>query len=486
MNAPDPQYSASEILRSIHQDQVYLFLGSAFVTVGIVAAGFSLLRRRLDPLLLWLALFAFLYGTRLWTDTGLIRFELPHTSFFLNLEVAIGYLVPIPAFFFFREAGFLTRFSRILVPLLAAIFLALFVAALLGVSRSELDLINDTIVIMATIAGVVLSFGRRNATPDFIVIRRGLLVFAAFVIYGNISGLLHRYQRVEPYGFAVFLGCLGYVAARQTVEREAQFGEIQKELEIAKRIQLSILPGNFPESTDFSVTARYLPMTSVAGDFYDFLISDSREAGLLIADVSGHGVPAALIASMVKLAASSQRDNVRDPAELLRGMNLSLCGNTQQQFITAAYVHLDAKTGELRYSAAGHPPMLLLRNGEVVEIEENGLMLAAFTFSGYSNHACSLQPGDRLLLYTDGILEAANEAKEEFGQKRLQALLQKSAGLPQSQAVELILSTVQQWSVTQDDDLTLLVCDYSRKSIRSEQNGGLPVAGGASLELSNG
>src|SRR5215468_893946 len=115
-------------------------------------------------------------------------------------------------------------------------------------------------------------------------------------------------------------------------------------------------------------------MTSVAGDFYDYVIADDHQVGLLIADVSGHGVPAALIASMVKLAAASQRAVAADPSRFLAGMNATLLGNTQEQFVTAAYVHLDSATNELRYSAAGHPPMLLLRNGRVAKIEENGLL----------------------------------------------------------------------------------------------------------------
>ena len=110
-----------------------------------------------------------------------------------------------------------------------------------------------------------------------------------------------HFLNVEPWGFAFFLATLGYVAAKRSLARDHQFSEIQKELEIARRIQTDILPSAYPASDHFQVAARYVPMTSVAGDFYDFLIADQKHAGLLIADVSGHGVPAALIASMVKL-----------------------------------------------------------------------------------------------------------------------------------------------------------------------------------------
>jgi sigma-B regulation protein RsbU (phosphoserine phosphatase) len=117
MGAIDPQYTAGQIVRAIHQDQLYLFLGASFITVGIVAAAFSLLRRRLDVLLLWLALFAVLYGARLWLGTAMVQLELPHTPLFRNFVAAINYLVPIPAFFFFDAAGLTGPSSTASIPL---------------------------------------------------------------------------------------------------------------------------------------------------------------------------------------------------------------------------------------------------------------------------------------------------------------------------------------------------------------------------------
>jgi sigma-B regulation protein RsbU (phosphoserine phosphatase) len=201
-------------------------------------------------------------------------------------------------------------------------------------------------------------------------------------------------------------------------------------------------------------------MTSVAGDFYDFIVADDTQAGLLIADVSGHGVPAALIASMVKVAATAQRANAADPARLLAGMNTVLCGNTQDQFVTAAYLHLDSQSRELRYSAAGHPPMLLLRDGKVLEIIENGLILAAFDSATFANAVHPLEPGDRFLLYTDGLVDAANARGDFFGQDALSAVLRQTAELAPSAASDRIISAVLQWSASQDDDLTVLICDY--------------------------
>jgi len=285
-------------------------------------------------------------------------------------------------------------------------------------------------------------------------------------LFGTISldRCTFRFVESNPTALSLFWVHWDMLAARQTLERDQQLGEIQKELEVARRIQLSILPAEFPVSRNFRVAARYVPMTSVAGDFYDFLVGSDTQAGLLIADVSGHGVPAALIASMVKLAATSQRSHADDPAQLLTGMNAALCGNTQNQFVTAAYVHLDSEAGELRYSAAGHPPMLLLRNGKASGIEENGLMLAAFDFAAYTNAAQPLRPGDRLLLYTDGIVEAANAAGDFFGTDALMAEMQKTARLSPCEAADSIVASIRRWSATQDDDWTVLVCDYVRSA----------------------
>ena len=253
---------------------------------------------------------------------------------------------------------------------------------------------------------------------------------------------------------------LGIVAARRTFANEQQLTVIQKELEIAREIQLSILPASFPESKRFRVAARYLPMTSVAGDFYDFFLKSEHELGVLIADVSGHGVPAALIASMVKLAATTQRGNADDPSSLLLGMNSALYGHTQSQFVTAGYVYLNAASRELRYAAAAHPPMLLLRDDEVLEITENGLMLAAFDFSTYGTRTLPIEPGDRLILYTDGVLEATNAQLEEFGAERLHAMVRETGCLAQTEALDRIVAALQQWAAVQNDDLTVLLCDY--------------------------
>lgn len=461
MYFPDPQFARSDVLRVFNHAQIYLFLGSAIITVGLLAASFSLLRRRFNALLLWFALFAVLYGVRLEMNYQLLWALGLRPIVFQRIVIAINFLIPIPAFLFLRELNLIGRVGRVLAAIVWPVAISLAVATLFVGPQVSLRVVNNVFVIAAFLVLLVALIRIGPGSSDVTLIRVGLFLFIVGVLYDNITGIFGHYYNVEPFGFIVLLILLGIVAGRRTLANEQELTVIRKELEIAQRIQSSILPSSFPTSKSFRVAARYRPMSSVAGDFYDFILANDPEAGLFIADVSGHGVPAALIASMVKLAATTRLADADNPSGLLHGMNTILCGNTQSQFVTAAYVYLNAATQELRYSGAAHPPMLLLRNGEIISIVENGLMLAAFSFATYTTVAHDIRPGDRLVLYTDGLLEATDVHQEEFGWQRLHALVRETADLPQAEAADRIISSIQEWSVTQGDDLTLLLCDYT-------------------------
>jgi sigma-B regulation protein RsbU (phosphoserine phosphatase) len=456
----DSPLTTNDVLRIFHRDEPFLFLGAAFTTIGILCAAFSLLRRRLDAMLLWLAAFAFLYGQRLWLDTGLLGITLGGKELFANLRWIVNFLVPVPAFLYFEAAGLLPRRGKLFTGILVAIFLGLAAATLVVGRQPILHHINNVIVIAALPFILVRTYLQGAVDRGFVVIRRGLLCFVVLALWDNTMGERWLHRSVEPYGFAVFLACLGYVTARRTLQRDEDLNEIQRELELARRIQMSLLPGEFPQSTAFNVAARYVPMSSVAGDLYEYLVADGRRAGLLIADVSGHGVPAALIASMVKMAAISQREQAAHPGAVLTGMNRALFGNTQGQYVTAAYAHLDAEHGELHYAAAGHPAMLLLRDGKVSEIAENGLLLAAADDVEYCARTLAMKRGDRIVLYTDGIVEARNGAGSMFGDEALMEAVQVGASMVPEHAAMEIIRRVQAWAKSQEDDLTILVCDY--------------------------
>lgn len=457
----DPQFARSEALKIFNHAEVYLLLGAVITTIGLLAGAFSLLRRRLDPLLLWFALFAMLYGLRLALDNQPLWAMHLQPVMLRRVVVALQWLIPIPAIFFFRKLDLFEVQGRALSRLVWRITLCASLVALFFATRHTFQAFNHVLLLTALLAVILLLLRMRAGSPDLLLMRRGLLAFLACILVDNLSGFVGLSYKIEPFGFLVLLATLGVVAGRRAFKSEQQFNLLQRELEIAQQIQLSILPASFPDVKNFRVASRYLPMTAVAGDFYDFLLANDTEVGILIADVSGHGVPAALIASMVKLAAAGQRMNAHRPSDLLLGINETLLGNTQKQFVTAAYVYLNAATQEFRYSAAGHPPMLLLRNGEVTEITENGVPISVFNLAAYATLTAPINPGDRLILYTDGVLEASNGQQEEFGADRLHALVRESATRSPAEAANEIISAIQGWSAAQGDDLTVIVCDYA-------------------------
>ena len=238
---------------------------------------------------------------------------------------------------------------------------------------------------------------------------------------------------------------------------------IQKELETARQIQLSILPREIPRIPGLDTAARYIPMTSVAGDFYDFVAVDENHLGILVADVSGHGMPAALIASMLKIALAAQAANAAHPEQVLLGLNQALCGKFQHHYVTAAYVYLDLEKRTLTYAGAGHPPLLLSRKSAtcVQEVCENGLFLGKFDFATYSSVELPLSPGDRILLYTDGIPETENPAQVAFGDERFQQVLTEVQTGTADQFVDHLLTELTRWSglgpgEELNDDLTMV------------------------------
>ena len=463
------QVTRADVTRMLRADALRLALGPLLIAVGVAAAVAHLRSsRREGSALPWFGLFSFLYGLRLLARTATfpLFFGAP-PRFWVYVAAAITYVILIPGILLTRAV-----FPAWRRPLgWAAAFVGAFAVAAVfsdAVRRhpASAEVPNNLITIPFILVGAALVFRPRAQTSrDLRTLRIGVAIFVATALVDNLRGLHVPYlprEDVEPLGSTVLIACLGTIAVRRAFKESERLLAIDKELSIARRIQSSILPAAMPKIGGLAVAARYEPMTAVAGDFYDFLEAGERRLGVLVADVSGHGVPAALIASMVKVAIAAQRPQADHPAAVLAGMNETLAGRLGSQYVTAAYLFLDLEAGLMRYSAAGHPPLLRGRRDDTrsQEIEENGLPLGMMDDAEYRELEQPLQAGDRFLLYTDGLVDATNQAGEFFTIERVKDAVAAGAGLATERVADLILDRTRGWADARAaDDLTVVLVD---------------------------
>jgi sigma-B regulation protein RsbU (phosphoserine phosphatase) len=450
----------------------------ALLCVALMAIALFFFRRKTrDLTLIYFASCCVLYGVRLLANGQFFRslFDQPVTFWqYVNWGITCTILVPFGLFFYQLAGEYLRKFFRWFIA--AQMLFACFgvIAAALGVGLGTLSIANNIVVLTTcTVVGLSLfaerwhAGSRKPMTHEMRVFVAGLVVWLLFIVQANLLGLkLVSGHNVEFIGFLLFVGCLGYISAHRIFANEERLLAIHKELEIARRIQFSILPQTVPILAGLEIAARYVPMSAVAGDFYDFLQIDEKRIGILVADVTGHGIPAALIASMLKVAFAGQAAHADDPAGVLSGLNHALCGKFEEHFVTAAYLFVDLENRLVRYSAAGHPPLMLAShsNGKVREIEANGLMLGLFPDAAYPSLEISIGHGDRCLLYTDGVFESSNTAQEEFGKSRCKEFLESRRNIPAADFVDQLLNSIANFSGVnsgraQEDDITVLVLD---------------------------
>jgi phosphoserine phosphatase RsbU/P len=241
---------------------------------------------------------------------------------------------------------------------------------------------------------------------------------------------------------------------------------VEQELSIAAEMQRTILPTHWPEHASYTLRASMLSAKQVGGDFYDHFALDNGHHGLVVADVSGKGVPAALFGMVSKTQLRSVATGAAlDAGAVLRRVNNALCENNEScMFVTGMYAEFDPQSGELCMANSGHPPALLLRpNGQVDTLpSEAGIALGLAPDCDYVGQSLRLQAGEILLLYTDGVTEAMNTAHEEFGHERLVAVLQAANVQTVEQALEVVLNAVHAFAgeAEQSDDITCMALHY--------------------------
>jgi serine phosphatase RsbU (regulator of sigma subunit) len=252
---------------------------------------------------------------------------------------------------------------------------------------------------------------------------------------------------------------------KKAYEDTASLASIRNELQIARQIQESILPKEIPKLNGITISVTYEPMAQVGGDFYDFSILDENRLGVIIADVAGHGVPAAIIASMLKVAFSVEGKYMSDPASTLEGVNRIMLDKCGTHFITASCLLVDSKKKIATLAKAGHPPLMIVNSisKEVQEFKTKGRLIGVYETVRASNLKIKLKSKDRILLFTDGVMEVTNELDETFGEDNFKEFIVEYSHLGPDAFRLALMDRLIEWKANSardlPDDVSLVVID---------------------------
>jgi serine phosphatase RsbU (regulator of sigma subunit) len=251
----------------------------------------------------------------------------------------------------------------------------------------------------------------------------------------------------------------------EATKREQERKRLERELSLARQIQRAILPQQAPQMPRLKIAARYVSADAVGGDLYDFY-KTSEGIGVLVADVSGHGIPAALLSGMLKVIGTSHLRLATEPAKFLDAINSDLVGRDDPHFITGAYGFFNIANQTLCCSNAGHPSIFQIREGAIcTRLRPYGRILGIFEKGQYEAEEVAFQTGDRFVFFTDGLIEAMSPEEIFYGNERLHSDLLELANENIEDACDALLNRVRRWQGKPafDDDLTLVMVDINEK-----------------------
>jgi serine phosphatase RsbU (regulator of sigma subunit) len=301
----------------------------------------------------------------------------------------------------------------------------LFTAVLYVMTKRKLIFLSNLITLffeIITLFSIHFIF-LQNSDP-FYDIAVVAIRFIAFLFFYYGSTLILKEKN--------FFLSLYQVASQQKIELESTNKNLEDkndiirnknkqlldELSLAQQIQIQLLPACIPEIPNIKLATLYKPMEEVGGDFYDFIHFDKNEQfGIFISDVSGHGVPAALITSMVKSILDASRDLIAAPEQLLTRINDKMMFRENGRYLTAFYGILETQTRKFTYIRAAHPYPYLIRDYEIIELKGKGMLLGMFDDLKFEVKQINLEPGDKIIFYTDGLIDAKSPSGEKFLRK---------------------------------------------------------------------
>lgn len=286
---------------------------------------------------------------------------------------------------------------------------------------------------------------------------------------GNMIGLITVFNKRSPEGFSANDQRLLSIIAAQSaqvienarlIQKEQALLKIQEELRMVKDIQMNLLPKKIPVIDRYDIFAINESASEVGGDYYDFIkLSDSKIA-FCLGDITGKGMPAAMLMANLQATLRSQAAIQKSIKDILRNCNIFLFHSTDSnKFATLFYAELDASQNLLTYCNAGHDSPLVVNKDKVTPLEKGGLLLGCFELAEYEQESKEIALNEIIMIYSDGVTEAMNENEEEFGEDRLKLIITSNLNLSSKQLAEKIIGEVKNHSlkVPQSDDISLMI-----------------------------
>lgn len=457
---------------SLSTDFISITAGILFTAVSFIATIVSLFQiRNKDFTLFSFGIFGITFGLRRFIQIPTMRAMLgpPFTLPYFNELLTFAMVISISAFLLnIFGRGFYNSMLWTFHSTYAYAAVAIVYDFLIQNSVSNAPIYRPLVLVWGFVWIINILFSRKQRDIELTVMQVTFITTIFLVVIDQLIGvgvLPWKIQFEQP-GFSILFFGLGFVAVHHFYISERKLHSIEQEIEIARKIQQSNLPATVNSPAGFNIAARYIPMTTIAGDFYDIQFKENEAIGILIADVSGHGVGAALIGSMLKVAFASQTENLENPVRMMAEINRILRGKIEDSFVTACYVLFDLNNRRMVYTNAGHPPPLLFRalKKEMHKLSLGGTVFGPFDNPEYTSETLEFDKGDRLILFTDGFIETKNKTGEFFGDKCLEEFLNSHLTDSADITADKLIEHLSSWSGklnknSYDDDLTLIIVD---------------------------
>jgi serine phosphatase RsbU (regulator of sigma subunit) len=339
--------------------------------------------------------------------------------------------------------------------------------------------VGDSVEALVSVAGPLIEQIRHTGRPDItacaptdvtplnailgVPIKTQTQVLGV-VLLGRLAGQTAFTASEEKLAMALASQAAIALERARLYQQEIKRQRLEQELEVGRQIQLSLLPARNPQAAGWEFAASYQAARQVGGDLYDFfeLPGESPQLGMLIADVTGKGVPAALFMAFCRAIIRTEAMNSHNPATVLEQANrLIVMDNRSRMLLSAFYCILDIETGRLIYTNAGHnwPLWMRIATDECQELRAQGFVLGFLAGITLEEHRVDVAPGDLLVFYTDGVTEARNAAGELFGEERLQAVVKANFAANAKEVCQMVLEALKIFvgDTPPSDDITLLI-----------------------------